>query len=177
MKRSAFIFAALTAVSLLSACSRPPAPVAVSGPAVPAASLQVAAADVKVDVSAMSSNGDVAPEVVEGFVRFFASKLERSDADGRKAVPVIQVLNVSVANSTAAAFVPQVSSFSGVVSLLDAETGEEIVVPSPLDVDIGPHLVGEMFGVNLRDRAEVKAEKMSKEFMRRARIALYGPNV
>ncbi|MEM7545366.1 MAG: hypothetical protein AAF367_07505 [Pseudomonadota bacterium] len=177
MKRPTFIFAALTAFALVSACARPPAPVVVSGPATPAAALQVASSDVKVDVSALSAEGEVSPEAVEGFVRFFANKLERADAGGRKAVPVIQILDVSIASKNRAAFFPTVSSFSGVVSLMDAETGEEIVAPSPLDVEIGPHLQGELVAVNLRDRAEVKAEKMSKEFMRRARIALYGPNV
>jgi len=177
MKRTSFIFAALTAFALVSACARPPAPVVVSGPATPVAALQVAASDVKVDVSELRADGDVSPETVEGFVRFFASKLERADAGGRKAIPVIRIMDVSVANKNLAAFFPTVSSFSGVVSLMDAETGEKIVGPSPLDVEIGPHLQGELVAVNLRDRADVKAEKMSKEFMRRARIALYGPNI
>lgn len=167
--------AAAAALALASACSRPPAPVADRGATVPVEALAVDPADVRIDVSGMAADADAPAEDVAAYLALYADFLSLSEPGGRPAAAVISILDLEVANPDAAAFFGRLSSLSGTVALVDLSSGEAIVGPEPLDVDVGPHLVGELIGVNVRDRADVKAQKMSKEFMRRARAALYGP--
>ena len=49
--------------------------------------------------------------------------------------------------------------------------------PTPISVDARAIIYSDDFGVITRDRVETKAQKLSRQFMKRARIALYGPGV
>ena len=171
------IAAACLAAALLSACAAS-APTTGALVASQIADLSVASDAAEIDISALGpvTGGREAPS------RLVAEALDRNRgslellSDGRPATPIVTITGVNLITTAQTLLIGGESVMSGTVALVDQETGAVIVQPVEIESGAGGYVLGGVIGAATRDGDDEEIENMAREFMRRARIALYGPN-
>ena len=163
------IFAAGAILALAAACARPVPFETADGPRV-AEMIVIAPTDVNIDVSNVEENGDL----VAKYLALHTDLLIINEEGGRAALADVRIDQFDLVGNTLRALGAAPSSISGSVGLRDAETGEAIVVPVPIYVDANSIAFSDDFGAITRDRADIKAQKLARVFMKKAHLALFG---
>ncbi|MEL6791964.1 MAG: hypothetical protein AAFP78_00815 [Pseudomonadota bacterium] len=169
-----FRIIALTSGIALAACARPDGFSDVPTENAVSKAVTLSPADVAIEVA--PATGEAADDIARS-LELYLDEIAITSEDGVKTRAVVRIDDFDLVPNTVRALTGQATEMSGEVKLIDAETGAVLVPPTPISVDARAIIYSDDFGVITRDRVETKAQKLSRQFMKRARIALYGPGV
>lgn len=168
---------ALSFAALLSACAGS-APTTGVLAADQLETISVSADATKIDISALG----LVTGGREARSQYVAEALERRKSGlellrpGRPATPIITITSVNLITTAQTMLIGGESIMRGTVALEDAETGAVIVPPVEIEAGGGGYVLGGIIGAVTRDGDQEEISKMSAEFIKRARVALYGPD-
>ncbi|MEL7466798.1 MAG: hypothetical protein AAFN79_22180 [Pseudomonadota bacterium] len=165
---------AIASLAALAACARPDPLTSVPTDNAVSKAVTLSPSDVSIEIDPAA--GDAADDIARS-LELYLDEIAIATEGGAPTRAIVRIDDFDVVSNTTRAFIGRGTEMSGEVKLIDANTGEILVPATPISVDARSIIYNDDFGVITRDRAETKAQKLSRLFMKRARIALYGPGV